>query len=92
MHDDSQFLITKSVFLLTSSVGKDMAETLIHQAMSHIGLTPATLTRGDIVKLSVQIEPALRPFVGIDKAQRLASALRVLVGGVASTPIGVQTR
>jgi hypothetical protein len=92
MNDDSHFLIMKSVFLLTSSVGKDMAETLINQAMDHIGVTPLTLTRKDIVKLSVQIEPALRPFVGIDKAQRLASALRVLVGGVASTPIGVQTR
>jgi hypothetical protein len=92
MNDDSHFLIVKSVFLLTSSVGKDMAETLVNQAMTHIGVTPLTLTRSDIVKLSVQIEPTLRPFVGIEKSQRLASALRVLVGGVASTSIGVQTR
>lgn len=69
-----------------------MAETLINQAMEHIGVTSLTLTRGDIVKLAASVEPALRPFVGFDKAQRLASALRVLVGGIASTSIGVQNR
>lgn len=90
MNDDSHFLVVKSVFLLTSSVGKDMAETLINQAMDHIGVTSLTVTRNDIVKLSVNIEPALRPFVGLDKAQRLASALRVLVGGVLSSSIEVQ--
>lgn len=90
MNDDSHFLVLKSVFLLTSSVGKDMAETLINQAMEHIGVTSLTVTRNDFVKLSVSIEPALRPFVGLDKAQRLASALRVLVGGVLSNSIEVQ--
>jgi hypothetical protein len=92
MNDDGHFLVVKSVFLLTSSVGKDMAETLIHQAMERIGVTEGTLRRTDFVRLSAHIEPALQPFVGQDKAQRLASALRVLVGGIASTSIGVQTR
>ena len=92
MNDDGHFLVVKSVFLLTSSVGKEMAETLINQAMDRIGVTASTVTRNDMVRLSAHVEPALQPFVGLYKAQRLASALRVLVGGIASTSIGVQTR
>lgn len=75
------FLFKKSVFLLTSSVGKVMAETLVSNAVRHIGSTIETLAQKDISRLAVTLEPALREFVGYDKASKLASALRVLVGG-----------
>jgi hypothetical protein len=82
---EGDFLFQKSVFLLVSSVGKDMAKTLIGNALQEMGADPKTLKRSDIEQLSLKLEPALRPFVGGDKAERLASALRVLVGGTVGT-------
>ena len=82
MSTESHHLFQKSVFLLAPSVGKDMAETLVRQALGRIGSADSTLAKDDIVRLAASLEPALKPFVGDDKAQRLASALRVLVGGV----------
>ena len=78
---EADFLFQKSVFLLISSVGKEMAEALIGRALREMGTDPQSLKRADIEPLSVRLEPALTPFVGGDKARRLASALRVLVGG-----------
>ena len=77
-----EFLVRKSVFLLASSVGKVTAETLISQAIDKIGRTRADLTPSDIPPLAVSLKPALSNFVGDEKAERLTSALRVLVGGV----------
>ena len=76
------FLVKKSIFLLTSSVGGAMAETLITRGLEQIGRNGSTLAQGDIVRLAAAIEPALRAFVGTDKARQLTAALRVLVGGV----------
>lgn len=76
-----EFLYAKSVFLLTSSVGKAMAEVLVKQAIAKIGSSSALLATGDIGRLAATLEPELASLVGADKAQRLASALRVMVGG-----------
>ncbi|HEY7544390.1 MAG TPA: hypothetical protein VID27_05890 [Blastocatellia bacterium] len=76
------FLFNKSVFLLTSSVGRVMAETLVSNALQKIGSTPQSLIQSDISRLATTLEPALCEFVGSDKAKKLASALRVLVGGI----------
>lgn len=76
-----EFLARKCVFLLTSSVGKAMAEKLVENALRQIGVTPQTLNTSDIALLSIQLLRSLSPFVGEDKAERLTSALRVLVGG-----------
>ena len=84
---EAEFLFQKSVFLLVSSVGKEMAETLICRALLEMGTDPQTLTRDDIEPLSLRLEPALTPFVGGDKARRLASALRVLVGGTVGNTV-----
>jgi hypothetical protein len=81
MNAEGDFLFKKSVFLLVSSVGKDAAEALIQRALQQMGTERQALKPGDIAELSVKLEPALKPFVGGDKAHRLASALRVLVGG-----------
>jgi hypothetical protein len=78
---DADFLFKKTVFLLVSSVGKEMAEALIGRALREIGTDPQALKKDDIERLSLKLEPALTPFVGGEKARRLASALRVLVGG-----------
>ena len=80
-----QFLFNKSVFLLTSSVGKAMAENLVTQATSRIGSSPSELVTDDIPQLAATLEPDLASFVGNDKAKRLASALRVMVGGFAGS-------
>jgi len=77
-----EFLLKKSIFLMTSAVGRDSAEAMLTSAITQIGLTPATLTQSDIARVADLIEPALRPFVGGEQARRLGSALRVLVGGV----------
>jgi hypothetical protein len=82
------FLVQKSVFLLSPSVGKAMAETLINQSLEQLGIKGTDILQSDIPALSTRLEVALRPFVGDEKAQRLASALRVLVGGIASTSSG----
>ena len=79
-----EFLLRKTIFLLTSSVGNAMAETLVRKAVFLIGVTPATLKQDDVPRLSSALEPTLREFVGNEKAARLASALRVMVGGVAA--------
>ena len=84
------FLIQKSTFLLSPSVGRAMAETLINQALQQLRLGVDDVAQGDIPALALKLEPALRQFVGDEKAQRLASALRVLVGGIASTTVGVR--
>jgi hypothetical protein len=84
---EAEFLFQKSVFLLVSSVGKEMAETLICRALLEMGTDPQTLTRDDIEPLSLRLEPALTPFVGGDKARRLASALRVLVRGTVGNTV-----
>jgi hypothetical protein len=81
MKAEGDFLFQKSVFLLISSVGRDTAETLIQRALQQMGTDRKALQPSDIAQMSVKLEPALKPFVGDDKAQRLASALRVLVGG-----------
>ena len=75
------FLLKKSVFLLASSVGKATAEKLIEQAVTQLRIDGSRLAVGDIPRLAGAIEPSLRALVGNDKAQKLASALRVLVGG-----------
>jgi hypothetical protein len=80
-----QFLFNKSVFLLTSSVGKAMAENLVVQATARIGTNPASLATDDIARLAATLEPELASFVGNDKARRLASALRVMVGAFTAT-------
>jgi len=77
-----EFLVKKSVFLLASSVGTVTAETLISRAIDEIGRTRAGLTASDIPGLALTLKPALSSFVGDEKAERLTSALRVLVGGV----------
>lgn len=59
-----------------------MAETLMKKALEQIGRTPDTLMRTDIPKLAESLEPALSEFVGNEKAGKLVSALRVLVGGM----------
>jgi hypothetical protein len=76
------FLFNKCVFLLTSSVGRVMAETLVSNALQKIGATRQSLVQSDISRLATALEPALCEFVGGEKAKKLASALRVLVGGV----------
>jgi hypothetical protein len=78
--ETGDFLLRKTVFLLTSSVGSSMAETLVKKAVAQIGCTPQRLVKDDIKRLASAIEPSLSEFVGIDKAARLTSALRVLVG------------
>jgi hypothetical protein len=83
--ETGDFLLRKAVFLLTSSVGSAMAETLVKKAVTQIGCTPQRLVKDDIKRLAGAIEPSLSEFVGIDKAARLTSALRVLVGGIAGT-------
>lgn len=84
---EADFLFQKSVFLLVSSVGKEMAEALIGRALREMGTDPQALKRADIEHLSAKLEPALIPFVGGDKARKLASALRVLVGGTLGSTI-----
>jgi hypothetical protein len=79
---NGHFLVRKSIFLLASSVGKAVAETIINQAIEQIGRSPSLLTEADIPGLSVKVKPALAKFVGEEKAERLTSALRVLVGGM----------
>jgi hypothetical protein len=78
------FLLKKSVFLLASSVGKATAEKLIEQAIIQLRIDASRLAVGDIPRLAGAIEPSLRALVGNDKAQKLGSALRVLVGGAIS--------
>jgi hypothetical protein len=80
--ESGEFLLRKAVFLLTSSVGKAMAETLVRNAVKKIGSTPERLTKQDIKRLAAVLEPSLSEFVGNDKATKLTSALRVLVGGI----------
>jgi hypothetical protein len=83
--ETGDFLLRKAVFLLTSSVGSAMAETLVNKAVIRIGCTPQRLVKDDIKRLAGAIEPSLSEFVGIDKAAKLTSALRVLVGGTSGT-------
>jgi hypothetical protein len=80
--NSGEFLVRKSVFLLTSAVGKSAAEAMILHAVGEANLSVQTLTPADIPRIAQLVEPALRPFVGDEQAHRLASALRVLVGGV----------
>jgi hypothetical protein len=83
--ETGEFLLKKSIFLLTSSVGRSTAETLVDKAVHLIGCTPQTLVKDDIRRLASAIEPSLSEFVGTDKATKLTSALRVLVGGIAGS-------
>jgi len=76
------FLFKKAVFLLTSSVGMTMADTLVKNAIAQIGSTPEKLVKEDFKALSAKLESPLSEFVGSDKAAKLTSALRVLVGGI----------
>jgi len=76
------FLVRKCVFLLTSSVGQAMAENLVDAALKQIRVPHDNLNTSDIQPLSAQLRRGLSPFVGDEKAERLTSALRVLVGGV----------
>ena len=80
--NSGEFLVRKSVFLLTSAVGKSAAQAMIENAMLQAGLSVATMSPGDMASVAARVEPALRPFVGGEQARRLASALRVLVGGL----------
>jgi hypothetical protein len=80
--ETGDFLLRKAVFLLTSSVGKTMAETLIDKAVKQIRSSPQTITKNEIKPLAHALEPSLAEFVGNEKAARLTSALRVLVGGI----------
>ena len=77
-----EFMVRKCVFLLTSSVGQAMAAKIVEEGLQSLGIQAAALTVSEMAQLSAVIERALRSFVGDDKATRLASALRVLVGGV----------
>ncbi|HEY6330092.1 MAG TPA: hypothetical protein VI756_12205, partial [Blastocatellia bacterium] len=61
-----EFLVRKCVFLLTSSVGRAMAENLIDNALKAIHVPAANLNTSDIALLSMQLLPALGPFVGED--------------------------
>lgn len=81
--ETGDFLLKKAVFLLSSSVGVSMAETLVRNAVAKIGSTPQMLVKDDIKRLAGVLEPNLSEFVGNDKAAKLTSALRVLVGGMA---------
>ena len=81
--ETSEFLVRKAKFLLTSSVGMAMAETLLQNSLEQIGLTSHTFTKEDVKRLAAVMEPSLSEFVGTDKAAKLTSALRVLLGGVA---------
>jgi hypothetical protein len=81
--ETGEFLLRKAVFLLTSSVGMSMAQTLLNNALKQIGSTPQKLVKDDIKRLSSVLEGPLSEFVGKDKAGKLTSALRVLVGGTA---------
>ena len=83
--ETGDFLLRKAVFLLSSSVGVSMAETLVHNAVTQIGSTPRMLVKDDIRRLAEVLEPNLSEFVGTDKARKLTSALRVLIGGIAGT-------
>lgn len=58
-----------------------MAENLVDNALKAIHVPAEKLNTSDIALLSMQLLPALSPFVGEDKAEKLTSALRVLVGG-----------
>ena len=80
--ESGEFLLKKAVFLLTSSVGMSMAETLIRNAVKQIGLTPEQVIKSDIKPIASVLERNLSEFVGNEKAAKLASALRVLVGGI----------
>ena len=75
------FILKKSVFLLSSSVGKATAEKLLEQAMRQLRIDAPRLAAADIPRVAGAIEPSLRALVGNEKAQKLAAALRVLVGG-----------
>ncbi|MGH9823955.1 MAG: hypothetical protein ACREDR_11970, partial [Blastocatellia bacterium] len=81
--ETGDFLLRKAVLLLSSSVGVSMAETLVKNAVQQIGSTPQMLVKDDIKRLASALEPNLSEFVGNDKAAKLTSALRVLVGGIA---------
>jgi hypothetical protein len=76
------FLLRKAVFLLTSSIGMSMAETLVNNAVERIGSSPEKLVKDDVKRLAGALEPPLSELVGTEKAARLTSALRVLVGGM----------
>jgi hypothetical protein len=81
--ESGYFLFRKAVFLLASSIGKSMAENLLRNAAHQIGSSPESLIREDIRPLAGALQPNLSEFVGNDKAAKLTSALRVLVGGMA---------
>ncbi|MGH9830298.1 MAG: hypothetical protein ACREDR_44380, partial [Blastocatellia bacterium] len=59
-----------------------MAETLIRNAVKQIGRTPEQVIKSDIKPIASVLERNLSEFVGNEKASKLASALRVLVGGI----------
>jgi hypothetical protein len=81
--ESGEFLVRKAKFLLTSSVGMTMAEALLNNALERIGLTAQRLTKEDVRRLAGEMEPSLSEFVGTEKAAKLTSALRVLLGGAA---------
>ena len=80
--ESGEFLMKKAVFLMTSSVGAAMAEALVRDGLKQIGATPEGLAREHIGRLAGVLQPRLSEFVGNDKAAKLTSALRVLVGGI----------
>jgi hypothetical protein len=79
--DTGQFLVRKSIFLLSPSLGPAVAEKLVMRGLEFLRVAPDSLVSADIPRLATVLEPSLRDFLGNEKAKRLASALRVLVGG-----------
>jgi hypothetical protein len=55
-----EFLVRKSVFLLTSAVGKSAAEAMIQNAVLQAGLNTATMLPGDMATVAAKVEPARR--------------------------------
>lgn len=76
-----EFLVKKSIFLLSPSLGPAVAEKLVTRGLEFLRVEATSLAASDIPRLATVLEPSLRDFLGNEKAKRLASALRVLVGG-----------
>ena len=79
--NSGEFLVRKSVFLLTSAVGKSAAQAMIENAMLQAGLSVATMSPGDMASVAASVEPALRPFVGAQIGFQYGDVEDLFLGG-----------
>lgn len=69
----NNILVDKILTTITPIVGDIMAKSTIKVHCESVGISPDSLTRGELPSLAQRIEALLQIFVGTDKAKEIAN-------------------